>query len=122
MIIALFGDTIREYDLFVLTNQWRMAVCEFGVIKRLLYKEKSVPQEILAICEFGVIKGGDRSGENCIYLDQRYHSYWICDLLNLCFCCIRGFISIIKKIDCKKIYRNIAIPIKILTSALTFNI
>ena len=54
-----------DYDLFVLRNQWRMAVCEFGVIKGLLYKEKSVPQEIMAICEFGIIKGGDRSGENC---------------------------------------------------------
>ena len=43
-----------------------MAVCEFGIIKGLLYKEKSVPEEIMAICEFGVIKGGDRSGENCI--------------------------------------------------------
>ena len=43
-----------------------MAVCEFGVIKRLLYKEKCVPQEIMAICEFGVIKGCDRSRENCI--------------------------------------------------------
>ena len=39
-----------------------MAVCEFGIIKGLLYQEKSVPQEIMAICEFGVIKGGDRSG------------------------------------------------------------
>ena len=44
-----------------------MAVCEFGTKKGLLYKEKSVPQEIMAICEFGVIKGGDRSGENCIF-------------------------------------------------------
>ena len=34
-----------------------MAVCEFGIIKRLLYKGKSVPQEIMAICEFGIIKG-----------------------------------------------------------------
>ena len=36
-----------------------MAVCEFGAIKGILYKEKSVPQEIMAtcICEFGVIKG-----------------------------------------------------------------
>ena len=25
--------------LVVLTNQWRMAVCEFGVIKGLLFKE-----------------------------------------------------------------------------------
>ena len=45
-----------------------MAVCEFGVIKGLLYKAKSVPQEIMAMCEFGVIKGGDRSGENCTLL------------------------------------------------------
>ena len=45
-----------------------MAVCEFGVIKVLLYKKKSVPQKIMVICEFGVIKGGDRSGENCIFL------------------------------------------------------
>ena len=42
-----------------------MAVCEFGVKKGLLYKEKSVPQESVVICEFGVIKWGDRSGENC---------------------------------------------------------
>ena len=34
-----------------------MAVCEFGVIKGLLYKKKSVPQKIMVICEFGVIKG-----------------------------------------------------------------
>ena len=60
-LVILLGD----YDLFVLTNQWRMAVCEFGIIKGLLYKEKSVPKEIMAICEFGVIKGGNRSGENC---------------------------------------------------------
>ena len=55
-----------DYDLFVLKNQWRMAVCEFGAIKGLLYKEKSVPKEIMAIFEFGVIKRGDRSGKNCI--------------------------------------------------------
>ena len=41
-----------------------MVVCEFGVIKGLLYKGNSVPQEIMAICEFGIIKGGDRSREN----------------------------------------------------------
>ena len=45
-----------------------MAVCEHGIIKGLLYKEKSVPQEIMVICEFGIIKGGDRSGENCTYM------------------------------------------------------
>ena len=43
-----------------------MAVCEFGIIKGLLYKEKSVPQEIMVICEFGVIKGGDRSGRTVL--------------------------------------------------------
>ena len=46
-----------------------MAVCEFGIIKGLLYKEISVPQEIMVICEFGVIKGAIGRGRTVhVYL------------------------------------------------------
>ena len=54
-----------------------MAVCEFGVLKGLLYKEKSVPQEIMAICEFGIIKGAigrGRTEYDPKILDNMYHT------------------------------------------------